>query len=97
MFCTKEKINRLIELQKSYSNRIESAQYYDLNCGIDVVRDDIKKSMRQIIMELRTLDGSDQLAFTSIDYDPYTESHKLTFPTALKSHAYDYMAQMSSF
>ena len=93
----KEKIGRLIELQKSYSNRIESAQFYDLNGGIDIVRDDIKKSMRQIIMELRSLDGTDQLVFTSIDYDEYTESYKLTFPTALKSHAYDYMAQLSSF
>lgn len=48
-------------------------------------------------MELRTLDGTDQLVFTSIDYDAFTESHKLTFPTALKFHAYDYMAQLSSF
>ena len=48
-------------------------------------------------MELRTLDGTDQIVFTSIDYDEFTESHKLTFPTALKSHAYDYMAQLSSF
>lgn len=53
--------------------------------------------MRQIIMELRTLDGTDQIVFTSTDYDEFTESHKLTFPTALKSHAYDYMAQLSSF
>ena len=53
--------------------------------------------MRQLVMELRTLDGTDQLIFTSIDYDDYSESHKLTFPKALKSHAYDYMAQLSSF
>ena len=90
------KIKKLIALQKSCTSRLDTAQCYDFNC-IDIVRDETGKSMRQIVMELRTLDGKDQLIFTSIDYDDYSESHKLTFPKALKSHAYDYMAQLPAF
>ena len=92
----KEKISKLIAIQKSYTSRLDTAQCYNFN-NIDIVRDSIKKSMRQIVMELRTLNGIDQLVFTSIDYKDYSESHKLTFPKALKSHAYDYMAQLPTF
>ena len=93
---TKDKIRKLIALQKSYTSRLDSALCYDFN-NIDIVRDEIGKSMRQIVMGLRTLDGTDQLIFTSIDYDEFSECHKLTFPKALTSHAFDYMAQLPAF
>ena len=93
---TKAKINQLIAMQKSYNDRLETATTYDLR-NIDIVRADVGVSLRQIIMELRTLDGTDELIFTSIDYDTYTEHHKLTFPTMLKSQAWDYITQLPSF
>ena len=93
---TKTKINHLISLQRSYTERTETAVCYDIT-DLDTVYEDIGCSMREMIMKLRTLDGDDQIIFTSVDYEIYSETFKLTFPTALKSQAYDYIAQLPSF
>ena len=93
---TKDKINQLIEMQRSYNDRLDTATSYDL-VNIDTVRGDVAKSLRQIIMQLRALDGSDQLVFTSIDYEQFSGNHVLTFPKMLKSQAWDYATQLPSF
>ena len=93
---TKAKINHLITLQRSYNERTETAVCYDI-VDLDTEYVDLECTMREMIMSLRTLDGDDQVIFTSVDYETYSETFKITFPTALKSQAYDYIAQLPSF
>ena len=83
-------------MQRSFTSRIEIATCYDI-LDLDTVRVDIGLSLRQIIMELRTLDGSDQVIFLSVDYDEYKSNYQLTFPKALQSQAWDYIAQLPSY
>lgn len=83
-------------MQRSFTSRIETAICYDI-LDLETIRDGIGMSLRQIIMELRTLDGSDQSIFLSVDYDEYNSKYQHTFPKALKSQAWDYIAQLPSY
>ena len=63
---------------------------------MDYENKDLKLSMRSMIMQLRTLDGTDCKLFWSLDLDPYDNGYILSYPKFFDSHACDIIAQLPS-
>ncbi|MGB0423693.1 MAG: hypothetical protein ACPGED_05200, partial [Flavobacteriales bacterium] len=98
----RRKITHLIEKQERYLSTIDTVECYDLG-DIDYLQPKLKMTLRDMIMELKTLrtfDPNNQSIqiFTSIDYTTWPQPcHALTFPKYLQSEAHEYIASLPSF
>ena len=90
-----DNIQHLIIKQKQFLDKMYYGKSYDFT-EVDYENKDLKLSMRDMIMQLRTLDGTDSKLFWSLDLDPYDNGYILSYPKFLDSHARDIISQLPS-
>ena len=90
-----DNIQHLIIKQKQFLDKMYYGKSYDFT-EVDYENKDLELSMRDMIMQLRTLDGTDSKLFWSLDLDPYDNGYILSYPKFLDSHARDIISQLPS-
>ena len=89
-----ENIEHLISKQHFFYSQMEYSKVYDF-AELDRPEPTLKKTARDLVMKLRTLDGSDSKLFWSIDKDTSGAVH-IAYPTHIAHHARDLIAQLPS-
>ena len=90
-----ENIHHLVVKQKQFLDKLEYAKTYDFT-EIDHRCSSMELTIREILMELQTLDGTGAKLFWSVDYDDKDDGYHLTYPRFLKTQARDIISQLPS-
>ena len=90
-----ENIQHLIIKQKQFLDKMCYGKTFDFT-EIDYLNPALKLTMRDMIMQLVTLDGTATKLFWSLDLDSYDNSYCLTYPKFLDAHARDIISQLPS-
>lgn len=89
-----ENIEHLIPKQHFFYSQMECSKTFDF-VELDRLNKTINKTARDVVMSLRTLDGSDSKLFWSIDKDASGACY-LTYPSHIAEHARNLVAQLPS-
>jgi len=90
-----ENIHHLVVKQKQFLDKLEYAKTYDFT-EIDHRCSSMELTIREILMELQTLDGTGAKLFWSVDYDDKDDGYHLTYPRFLNTQARDIISQLPS-
>ena len=90
-----DNINHLIYKHKQFTDKLVFAKTYDF-ANIDRKNAEINLSIRDMLMDIKTLDGTYTKVFWSVDYDEKDGGHFLTYPSYLNTQARDIIAQLPS-
>jgi|GEM_PF-3693808 len=90
-----ENIQHLVVKQKQFLDQLYFSKTTDI-AELDYKHPALGKSMRDMIMGLKTLDGKGKLIFRGIDKAEKGEAHYLAYPRFLQEQARDVITQLPS-
>ena len=90
-----EDIQHLVIKQKQFLDQLQFIKTTDF-AELDYQHPAIKKSMRDMIMDLHTLDGKAKPIFRSVDKADKEAAHYLSYPRYLQDQARDIVTQLPS-
>lgn len=89
------KIKHLIDKHMKYQMNLKTAKVWDFT-EVDYKHPILNLSVRDMIMDIPPLDGSDAPVFLGIDYNKRDECYEVTFPKYMDTQVRDIIAQLPS-